>query len=172
MHASPSHDDDGDLVTLTENDRARIVQEIHDLDALLLTCRDTGLWREMTRVRRHLADELAAGRRLSIGEDTSAWHDYEILPRSAEAGGGWKLRLLTDGVEVGGGVFPVVIDDQGFLPWWQGQSELQRTKWLMRTTTSAAAEAYLLYLRDEAWHDATEAAGEWLASRPGEGKEE
>jgi len=102
MHESPSHNNDGDLVNLTENDRARIVQGIHDLDALLLTCRDTGLEREMRRVRHHMADELAAGRRLPIGEDTGAWHDYEILPRSAEAGGGWKLRLLTDGVEVGG----------------------------------------------------------------------
>ena len=31
---------------------------------------------------------------------------YEITPRSAELGGGWRLRLLQDDVEVGGGVFP------------------------------------------------------------------
>ena len=31
---------------------------------------------------------------------------YEILPRSVEVGSGWRLRLLEDGVEVGGGVFP------------------------------------------------------------------
>jgi len=31
---------------------------------------------------------------------------YEILPRPAHLGGGWRLRLLEDGVEVGGGVFP------------------------------------------------------------------
>ena len=31
---------------------------------------------------------------------------YEITPRPDELGGGWRLRLLEDGVEVGGGVFP------------------------------------------------------------------
>lgn len=30
---------------------------------------------------------------------------YEITPRPVELGGGWRLRLLADGVEVGGGVF-------------------------------------------------------------------
>jgi hypothetical protein len=40
-------------------------------------------------------------------------YTYEILPRLVELGGGWRLRLLEDGVEVGGGVFPPVegIDD-------------------------------------------------------------
>lgn len=32
--------------------------------------------------------------------------NYEITPRPVELGGGWRLRLLEDGVEVGGGVFP------------------------------------------------------------------
>jgi hypothetical protein len=31
---------------------------------------------------------------------------YEILPRPVDLGGGWRLRLLEDGQEVGGGVFP------------------------------------------------------------------
>lgn len=31
---------------------------------------------------------------------------YEILPRPFELGGGWRLRLLEDSDEVGGGVFP------------------------------------------------------------------
>lgn len=40
-------------------------------------------------------------------------YTYEIIPRPVELGGGWRLRLLEDGVEVGGGVFPSVegIDD-------------------------------------------------------------
>jgi hypothetical protein len=33
---------------------------------------------------------------------------YEIIPRSANLGGGWRLRLLEDGQETGGGVFPPV----------------------------------------------------------------
>lgn len=35
---------------------------------------------------------------------------YEITPRQVELGGGWRLRLLEDGQEVGGGVFPPVED--------------------------------------------------------------
>ena len=35
---------------------------------------------------------------------------YEITPRPVDLGG-WRLRLLEDGVEVGGGVFPPVTDD-------------------------------------------------------------
>jgi hypothetical protein len=31
---------------------------------------------------------------------------YEIHPRPAELGGGWRLRRLEDDEEVGGGVFP------------------------------------------------------------------
>lgn len=33
-------------------------------------------------------------------------YSYEITPRPAHLGGGWRLRLLENGVEVGGGVFP------------------------------------------------------------------
>jgi hypothetical protein len=32
---------------------------------------------------------------------------YSIEPRPAELGGGWRLRLLENGEEVGGGVFPL-----------------------------------------------------------------
>lgn len=35
-------------------------------------------------------------------------YSYEINPRPVELGGGWRLRLLESGVEVGGGVFPPV----------------------------------------------------------------
>lgn len=38
-------------------------------------------------------------------------YSYEITPRPANLGGGWRLRLLKDGVEVGGGVFPPVTAD-------------------------------------------------------------
>jgi hypothetical protein len=33
---------------------------------------------------------------------------FEILPRSPELGGGWRLKLFQASVEVGGGVFPAV----------------------------------------------------------------
>ena len=34
-------------------------------------------------------------------------YGYAIDPRPAELGGGWRLRLLENGEEVGGGVFPL-----------------------------------------------------------------
>lgn len=33
-------------------------------------------------------------------------YSYEVEPRPLHLGGGWRLRLLADGEEVGGGVFP------------------------------------------------------------------
>jgi hypothetical protein len=32
---------------------------------------------------------------------------YEITSRRDNLGGGWRLRLLEDGVEVGGDIFPL-----------------------------------------------------------------
>jgi len=32
---------------------------------------------------------------------------YQIDPRPADLGGGWRLRLFEHGEEVGGGVFPL-----------------------------------------------------------------
>lgn len=76
------------------------------------------------------------------------------------------MRLLQDGVVVGGGVYTVAVDDGSFVPWWTGLSEAERTQWLMRSATRSPAQAYLIHLLDEAWHDAVQAAGEWLDSRP------
>jgi hypothetical protein len=36
-------------------------------------------------------------------------YTYEISRRPTEVGGGWRLRLLDDGQEVGGGVFPPIV---------------------------------------------------------------
>ena len=35
-------------------------------------------------------------------------YSYEITRRAAELGGGWRLQLLQDDVEMGGGVFPML----------------------------------------------------------------
>lgn len=39
-------------------------------------------------------------------------YSYQIDPRPADLGGGWRLRLLEDGEEVGGGVFPASNDEE------------------------------------------------------------
>lgn len=64
---------------------------------------------------------------------------YEITPRPDNLGGGWRLRLLEDGVEVGGGVFPM-----------EGGSQ-NPTQALQAAFEDAEAEAY-----------------SWLDSREGE----
>ena len=64
---------------------------------------------------------------------------HEITPRPANLGGGWRLRLLENGEEVGGGVFP-----------------------LAEYATAENAEEAASY----AYEDALAEASTWLASRP------
>lgn len=65
-------------------------------------------------------------------------NSYEINSRPTELGGGWRLRLLEDGEEVGGGVFP-----------------------LSEYVTAENAEEAASY----AYEDALAEASAWLASR-------
>lgn len=65
-------------------------------------------------------------------------HSYEITPRPVELGGGWRLHLLEDGVEVGGGIFPL-----------EGASEATKETTLQAAFDDAEGEAY-------AWHDSRE----------------
>jgi hypothetical protein len=39
-------------------------------------------------------------------------YTYEIKPRPAELGGGWQLRVLEAGVEMGGGFFPASTEEE------------------------------------------------------------
>lgn len=158
-------DGDGDSTALSEYDRAHIEAEIAQLDAELVQCRDSALFRDMRHRRAHLAGELVVGRRLPLPNDNSTWYDHAIVPREADLGGGWRLYLLKDGVEVGGGVFPVVQDELAGAAWWTTLGDEQRTLWRGRATVPTSAGAYLAYLTDQAWHDAAQAAGEWLDSR-------
>jgi len=64
---------------------------------------------------------------------------YEITPRSDDLGGGWRLRLLEDGVEVGGGVFPP-----------EGGNETPMEDALQAAYDDAESEAYV-------WLDSREA---------------
>lgn len=69
-------------------------------------------------------------------------YEYEINPRATELGGGWQLRLLEDGEEVGGGTFalPEYID--------------------LKDETEVACAAGWVY------EDALAEATAWLVSRP------
>lgn len=95
---------------------------------------------------------------------------YEILPRAAALGDGWRLRLLEDGDEVGGGVFPIPIvaaDPEEGMAWWNGLVEPERARWLHVAGSAVPGDAWLAYLRDEAYGDALGEAEDWLSSRSG-----
>lgn len=72
-------------------------------------------------------------------------YSYEITPRPVALGGGWRLRLLENGEEVGGGVFPLSAYLSPF------------------PATDDASE-----MADKAaYEDASGEAAEWLDSRGG-----
>ena len=73
-------------------------------------------------------------------------YGYEIEPRPADLGGGWRLRLLENGEEVGGGVFPL----SPYLSAFPATDE---------TNEREMAEK-------AAYEDALAEASAWLATRP------
>lgn len=94
-------------------------------------------------------------------------YTYEIMPRAREVGGGWKLRMLEDGKEVGGGVFPAVVDEVAGIAWWNGMREEERAWHLQQCApnVATAANAYAAFLLVEAYNDAERTATDWLSTR-------
>ena len=93
-------------------------------------------------------------------------HSYEITPRPAELGGGWRLQLLEDGQEAGGGVFPIPHEDpQTGMTWWNSLAEEQRAHWLMMAASAMPAAARHAYLLAEAYNDAQDEAEAWITTR-------
>lgn len=93
-------------------------------------------------------------------------YSYEIKPRPVELGAGWKLTLLEDGQEVGGGVFPVLENDpQAGMEWWNALTEERRAHWLMMAASAMPAAARHAYLLAEAYNDAQDEADSWLDAR-------
>lgn len=96
-------------------------------------------------------------------------YGYEIVPRPPDLGGGWKLRLLQDDEEVGGGVFPVDnSDDEAGMAWFNECTEQERMHWLLMAASSRPADARHAYLLAEAHTDAESVAYDWLDSRMAE----
>lgn len=89
---------------------------------------------------------------------------YEIVPRPAAVGGGWKLVLLEDGEEAGGGVFPVVQEGpQEGMDWWNSMPEGERAHWLMMAASAVPAAARHAFLLAEAYEDAMNQGQEWAS---------
>lgn len=88
---------------------------------------------------------------------------YELRSRPNDLGGGWKLTLLEDGQESGGGVFPVPADDpQAGMAWWNAMSEERRAHWLMMAASAKPAAARHAYLLAEAYNDAFDEGELWV----------
>ncbi|MFM0515394.1 hypothetical protein [Paraburkholderia sp. RL17-373-BIF-A] len=94
-------------------------------------------------------------------------YSYEIKPRPASLGGGWRLLLLEDGTEVGGGVFPVdaEADPQAGLDWWSRITGSERGHWLAKAGSAWPRDAWDAYLQQCAHDDALHEAMSWLESR-------
>lgn len=87
---------------------------------------------------------------------------YELTPRPASLGGGWRLRLIDDHNEVGGGIFPVPsASGDDVAAWWDALDDAQRIAWLDRCADYTHA-AFLTLL---AYQDAEASAQAWLSSR-------
>ena len=98
---------------------------------------DTALQTLMDEVAADTFGSLEAGYAAQAQAEQEPFR-YEIMPRPADLGGGWRLRLLERGEEVGGGVFP-----------------------LSEYATAENAEEAASY----AYEDALAEASAWLASR-------
>ena len=94
-------------------------------------------------------------------------YHYEIQSRPAELGGGWRLRLLENGVEVGGGAFPADpnAEAQAGIEWFNNLSMQERTQWLDKANSALAIDAWAAYLRCEAHAEAEQEGQSWVASR-------
>ena len=90
---------------------------------------------------------------------------YEIVPRPAELGGGWNLRLLEAGQEVGGSIFPIEDDAAAGITWWNALNEKQRAHWLMMAASAIPAAARHAYLLAEAYNAAFDKANVWMKTR-------
>jgi hypothetical protein len=73
--------------------------------------------------------------------------------------------ILENGVEVGGGVFPVQIDPHQGMTWWNAMTEGERDQWLKVSNSAQPVDAYLTFLVAGAYTDAENEAYLWLATR-------
>lgn len=88
---------------------------------------------------------------------------YEIGPRPAHLGAGWNLKLIDNGQEAGGGVFPLEEEDAAAgMAWWNALTEERRSHWLMMAASAMPAAARHAYLLAQAYNDALDEAGAWI----------
>ena len=93
-------------------------------------------------------------------------YSYQIATRPVELGGGWRLSLLEDGVEIGGGVFPVEqTDPHQSTTWWSSMTEDERDLWLKEAHSAQPLDAYQAFLVADAYTAAINEAYTWLDTK-------
>ena len=93
-------------------------------------------------------------------------YEYEILPHSRAPVDGWCLRLLAQGLEVGGGIFPLAPEDpQIGATWWNDLTPDMRGHWLRMADQFPAADARRAYRLSQLYDEAETTAYEWLDTR-------
>ena len=92
-------------------------------------------------------------------------HTYKIIPRPDSVGGGWNLKLLEDGEEQGGGVFPVdVSSPEKGIDWWNSIGEKERALWLDEAKSARPADAWHAWQIAEAYDKAHAEGMDWVNS--------
>ena len=90
---------------------------------------------------------------------------YEVTSRSTDLGGGWKLALLEDGQEAGGGVFPIAtVNPKIAMDWWNALPVEERAYWLVKAASAAPVDAWRACLIALAYEDATQEGEDWVGN--------
>lgn len=90
-------------------------------------------------------------------------YSYEITAQPTELGGGWRLQLLQDVEEVGGGEFPLPpATPAGAAIWWENLNDTQRSHSLGLDATDAPLGAYRACLLAEQYMMAESVGQAWV----------
>lgn len=98
---------------------------------------------------------------------------YEIRRLPADAGAGWRLRLLDNGSEVAGRAIHVSDASPAYLEtWWTSLSKNERDFWIRDAGTAQLEGVYRAYRNAQAYLDARALAAAWVRSRESRRSEE
>ncbi|WP_455285766.1 hypothetical protein [Cupriavidus necator] len=94
-------------------------------------------------------------------------YQIEIIMRHAQVGGGWRLSLIEDGVEVGAGRFPADpdADPEAKAAWLTALDDDERADWALRAGSYEPGQMWAKFLSDQAYAAAEAEGRAWLGSR-------
>jgi hypothetical protein len=93
---------------------------------------------------------------------------YEIRKLPADAGAGWRLRLLDNGRQVADRAIHVSGASPAYLTaWWTSLSKGERDFWIRDAGTVQLEGVYHAYRNAQAYLDARTLASAWIRSREG-----